>query len=527
MQLRPYQERGVTATATKLAQGKRKLIVQLATGGGKTVMFSAISQRFIEKSGKAVLILVHRKELLLQTRRTLYNMCSITAQPIVAGMRNLPPAKVYVGMVESVNNRVELLRDIGLVIIDEAHIAVHNKMHEHFPTQFIIGFTATPLSANRKKPLHGYYEDIICCVDIPELIKSNALCQNITRAPKDTVDRAALAVKNGEFNEGLMGMAFSKPRYVANTVKAYEKFAKGTKTIVFNVTIDHSRQVAAAFKDAGYNTRHLDSEMGAGERDVILQWFKITDDAVLNNVGILTAGFDEPTIETVIMNRCTLSMPLWLQITGRGSRPTPAKEIFTIIDLGGNALVHGDWNLPRDWENIFFNPPKPGEGVAPVKDCPECEAIVAAATRICPHCGHEFPTKEQTVEEELADFVIVTQGINVAEMIEKHKEKKDYFPFFKIGADLAKQAKNTIPVMTDDNAEFIYSKYAELAKEWCNKKGKKFNQWHQERAKEHLYTELASHFKKWTSPIVKSTYGPVTSSQIDNPHLLPQLNKPA
>lgn len=507
MQLRPYQERGVRETAQKLALGKRKIICQLATGGGKTVMFSAISHRYVEKSGKSVLILVHRKELLMQTRRTLYNAFGITAQPIIAGQKNIPPAKVYVGMVESVNRRIELLKNIGMVIIDEAHIAVHNKMHEHFPTQFIVGFTATPLSASKKNPLKNYYEDIVCCVDIPELIKSGSLCQNITRAPADVVNRKELAIKNGEFNEGLMGMAFSKPRYIENTVKAYEKYGKDTKTIVFNVTIDHSKQVHAAFIAAGYNSRHLDSEMDPKERDAILQWFKVTPDAILNNVGILTAGFDEPSIETVMINRATMSMPLWLQMTGRGSRPTEAKGMFTIIDLGGNAVSHGDWSFARDWEGIFHNPPKPGDGVAPVKSCPKCNGILPASTRVCPLpdedgvlCGYEFPTKEQEKEDELSDFVIVTQDIDVQQVIERHKDKKDYYPFFKIGADLARQAKNTVPVMTDENAEFIYQRYAELAKEWCHKKEKKWNQWHKDRARDHLYNELAVHFKKWKRP---------------------------
>lgn len=505
MQLRPYQERGVAMTAQKLSLGKRKIVVQLATGGGKTVMFSAISNRYIEKSGKSVLILVHRKELLLQTRRTLYNGFGITSQVIVAGMKTIPPAKVYVGMVESVNNRIDRLRDIGMVIIDEAHIAVHNKMHDHFPTQYILGFTATPLSANRKKPMNLYYEDIVCCVDIPELIKDGSLCQNITWTPGDVVDRSSLAVKNGEFNEGLMGMAFSKPRYINNTVKQYEKRAKGTKTIVFNVTIDHSKEVCAAFNTAGHEARHLDSEMDLKEREAILKWFKETPDAILNNVGILTAGFDEPSIETVIVNRCTLSMPLWLQMTGRGSRPTEAKCAFTIIDLGGNGNAHGDWNYQRDWENIFFNPPKPGDGVAPTKNCPECDRLLPAPTRICPECGYEFPTKEAEKEEELADFVIITKDIDVRAVIEANKEKKEYYPFFKIGKDLARQAKNTIPSMTDENAAFILNRYYELAKEWCHAKNKKFNQWHQERAKEHLYSELQQHFKKWTPQTLAST----------------------
>jgi hypothetical protein len=201
------------------------------------------------------------------------------------------------------------------------------------------------------------------------------------------------------------------------------------------------------------------------------------------------------------MNRATLSMPLWLQCCGRGSRPTDAKSSFTIIDLGQNAISHGDWSMPRDWENLFFNPPVAGKpGVAPVKNCPECDAIVPARTMVCQYCNHEFPAPEIEEADRLSDFVIVTKGIDVASIIQANKEKREYYPFFKIGKDLAYQAKNTIPEMTDDNAEFILKKYYEFAAEWCKQKDKKFNQWHKDRAKDHLFTELGSLFKKWQPP---------------------------
>lgn len=503
MILRPYQELSVSAVAAKLAEGKRKVVFQLATGGGKTVVFSAISQRYVSKSNKSVLILVHRKELLQQTRRTLYNAFGISAQVIIAGMKTVPAAKVYVGLVESVRRRISLVKDIGLVIIDEAHIDAFNKLHEAFPSQYIIGFTATPLSANKRKPMKDHYEDIVCGIDIPDLIKNGNLCQNITFAPRDTVSRAALTVKGNEFDEGLMTMQFSAARYVNNTVSAYEKWVKHTKTIIFNCTIDHSIQVNNAFVVAGYESKHLDSTMTATERTHILNWFKHTPKAILNNVGILTAGFDEPTIETVIFNKATMSMPMWLQCTGRASRPTDSKSAFTIIDMGGNAVTHGDWCDSRDWENIFWNPKraKEGEGVASVKTCPQCDAIIPGSTRTCKFCGYEYPPKELEMEEELSDFVVVTKGIDVQQIMETNKEKKEYYPFFKIGADLAAYAKSTVPSLTDDVLQFILNNYYTKAQEWCKAAGKKWNEWHRTRAQEHLYAELEKHFKKWVNPL--------------------------
>lgn len=490
--LRDYQENGVNSVAKKLTTNK-KIIYQLATGGGKTITFSAITKRYIEKSGKAVLILVHRKELMSQTLRTLYSAFNISGQMIKAGMKTVPVSAVYVGMVDSTIKR--LPDNVGLVIIDEAHNLSFAKMFAHFPTQLIIGFTATPLTANKKKPLKDYYDDIVCGVDIPQLIKQGSLCQNITYAPEN-VDTSTLKIKAGEYDEGVMAIEFSKAKHIQNTVDAYIKHSANTKTLVFNCNIEHSNLVTKAFIERGLPCKSLDSTMD--DRDEIIHWYMNKPNAILCNVSILTTGFDAPDTETIIMNRATLSMPLWLQCCGRGSRPTEAKNIFTIIDLGGNAMTHGDWCKPRDWENLFFNPPKLGKpGVAPVKACKRCTAIIAIRTMECPYCHYQYPPPIIEEAAKMSDFIIFTQGIDVPSLIKSNKEKKEYFPFFNIAKQLASAAKETIPVMTEETFNFILQNYHRKAKEWCNIKGKRFNEWHQERAKTTLIEELQKNYKTW------------------------------
>ena len=494
MQLRDYQESGVTQVAIKLTK-HRKVIYQLATGGGKTITFSAITKRYIEKAPlQHVLILVHRKELMVQTVRTLFHAYGISAQMIRAGMKFVPPSNAYVGMVESTIRRIPA--HIGLVIIDEAHNLSFAKIHDYFPTQMIIGFTATPLTGSKHKPLKNYYEDIVCGIDIPDLIAHGSLSQNITFAPKDAVDAAALKVKAGEYDEREMAATFSKGKHIQNTVEAYQKHAANTKCLVFNCNIAHSELVTQAFQLAGLNCRSLDSTMN--NRDEIIKWYYDTPGAILCNVAILTTGFDAPDTETIIMNRATLSMPLWLQCCGRGSRTTSTKKTFTIIDLGQNAITHGDWCDSRNWEHIFHNPKGPGKpGVAPVRNCPKCDAILAARCLMCQYCGHLFPPPEVEEAERMSEFVVVTKGIDVTAMIEQHRQRKEYFPFFLIGKELAMAAKKTVPEMNEENFKFILRNYDELAKAWCHEVGKKYNQWHRERAKFTLIEELQKNFKKW------------------------------
>lgn len=521
----------------------RKTIAQLATGGGKTVTFAGICKRYLDRAnkpgtipgaGKTVLIIVHRIELLTQTRKTCFNAFGITCQPVIAGMKHIPPADVYVCMVETLSrilNRdggINKFGDVGIVIIDEAHRLEFMKIHDHFPTQYIIGFTATPITASRKKPLKNYYDDIVCGVDIPHLISNGDLCQNITYAPKNTVDRIKLAqqrggIMGGDFNDKIMGNEFSKIKYVHNTVESYKKHAEGTKALIFNVNVIHSKIVTDAFTLAGYPSKHIDGTMGESERTAILKWFETTPGAILNNVGIGTTGLDIPTIETVIVNKATMSLSLWLQMCGRGSRPTESKLMFTIIDMGGNAITHGDWNQSRDWDDMFHHPDKPGKNnVAPVKTCPQCDGIVPASTKICiltklngDVCGWEFNRNEIPVEHELHEFVVVTKGIDVNMVIQMNAEKKEFAGFYSIGERLAADAKKTIDEMNDEFALFILDKYHDLGREWLrairkksdkpNPKRRAYNQWYQNKAREILVQKLKFYYPKWETKLIEPT----------------------
>jgi type I site-specific restriction endonuclease len=137
---------------------------------------------------------------------------------------------------------------------------------------------------------------------------------------------------------------------------AYMEKSFGKKTLIFNNGIHTSLYVYETFKKAGLNIRHLDNTTPNDERKSILKWFKKTPNAILTSVSILTTGFDEPTVESIILNRATKSITLYFQMIGRGSRRLPHKTAFTIIDLGNNALRFGLWNAPVDWQQIFKSP---------------------------------------------------------------------------------------------------------------------------------------------------------------------------
>ena len=481
MILRPYQERFITNISAKL-RIHRKVVAQLATGGGKTVCFAEICDRYCAKSSQDVLILVHREELLTQASKAI----NLPVQKVVAGMKTIPPARVYVAMVESAHKRLDLFTNIGMVIVDECHIGNFTKVIDHFKEQYIIGFTATPLAAKKTNPLRNYFDDIVCGIDIPDLIEQGFLAPEQTYSSSSIVERAKLKMKAGDFDAAQMGAMYKEPKYIDTTLKAYQKHSLGRKTIIFNCNVEHSMAVNSAFIEAGFNSRHLDAN--SPDRAEVLEWFANTPDAILNNIGIATTGFDQPDIETVIVNKATASMPLWLQMCGRGARPHPIKLAFTIIDLGGNCMTHGSWAASRNWEDIFHNPKKPGAGVAPVKECPTCQALLHTSKMTC-FCGYEFP-KKVVLDQGIEDFILMTDSVDIKRLIQINEHHKEYRSLFVAVEHVALLAKKNIKKINSEAYLHIEKKNHEIARLWCRERNRKFNRFHKDLVDEKLKTTL-------------------------------------
>lgn len=337
------------------------LLYQLPTGGGKTVIFSEIVRRYIKKHNKKVVILTHRIELCKQTSKMLTNF-GVDNKVINSNVKELPDQdqyKCFVAMVETLNNRLNdkklRLEDIGLVIIDEAHYNSFRKLFKFFENCFILGVTATPLSSNIKLPMKDNYQKLIVGDDISTLIK-NGFLANAELYNFDVELNTLKIGINGDYTVKSSESLYTNSYMLSKLVFAYEEMSKGKKTLIFNNGINTSKEVYYTFKRAGYNVRHLDNTCSKQERKEILKWFKNTPDGILSSVSILTTGFDEPTVESVILNRATRSLTLYFQMIGRGSRVLKDKKSFMVLDLGNNAVRFGPWDQPVDWQHIFKYP---------------------------------------------------------------------------------------------------------------------------------------------------------------------------
>lgn len=338
-----------------------KLLYQLPTGGGKTVIFSEMARRYIEKTGKKVLILTHRIELSVQTSNMLtgFGVKNIVINSDLKHLVDEDQVQCFVAMVETLNNRLQEksveLKNIGLVIIDEAHYNSFRKLFKYYEHCFILGVTATPLSSNVKLPMNNLYDELIEGRSIQYLIDQGFLANAKTYSYNVGLGSLKRG-QHGDYTVKSSELLYSREGMVKTLLQAYQERALDRKTLIFNPGIKTSHQVYAIFKRAGHNVRHIDSTQGKKERVEVLKWFKETKNAILTSVGILTTGFDEPTIQTIIINRATRSLGLYFQMIGRGSRVMKDKDHFDIVDLGNNVARFGLWQNPVDWQEIFHNP---------------------------------------------------------------------------------------------------------------------------------------------------------------------------
>lgn len=493
--LRQYQVDNIRDVFSEFKKGNKRVIYQLPTGGGKTLTSCELIHFFVEKNKPfEALFFVHRVELLEQFKRSFESQFNDFQVGIIDADTKMKrfDLSVNVAMVETGYKRFKkdssFFGDkIRLVIMDEAHNSNFDKVLDFFPNAYIIGLTATPIRQGNSNPLNKHYNSIVCGPAIQELINQNSLLPNLTYVIDNKINYKNLKKVAGDYSSSSIFNELKNEKYVQNVIKVYIEKSLNKKTMVFNSNVAHSKLLTEAFIKAGFDAKHLDGSMKEEDRKSVLKWFEITPNAILNNVAVLTAGYDEPTIETVIFNLPTTSLSKWLQCCGRGSRLSFGKEFFTIIDLGGNAERLGDWSFDHDWKGIFETAKYKlaGEGEAPIKICPECACAVHISVMECPACGFKFIKQEEAREEE-EEIKVKLLVNNFAKKVNVHKisnfvEKsgwKDYAGLYLIRDILRKDLKGSNILEGSLEYEKLKSIYFEEVEKWCEINGKKFDSWH-------------------------------------------------
>lgn len=422
--LRAYQEEAQGSVLAYWAAGGGSPLVEMATGLGKSVVIATLVRLLAESYPVRILVLVHVKELVEQNFMALHRLWPQAPAGIyAAGLgQRVAHRRITFGSIQSLYNKAELLGDIDVVIIDETHLVpkagagmyrtLLDALRERVPDMRVCGFTATAFRMGEGRLDEGddrLFDETVYSYGVGDGIADGWLSPLI--APSRTtsgdaliqVDVSKVAKRGGEFVAGALEAAFDVDELTKAAIAQCLDLGRDRKSwLVFCSGVKHAFHVRDALRLAGVSAETITGDTDARERARTISEFKAGRIRALTNANVLTTGFDAPGVDMLVMLRSTLSVGLYIQMAGRGTRLAPGKKDCLVADYAGNVRRHG----PVD----AIEPPNRKKGTAGVavavnevraKECDSCGSLVAIQARTCPHCGADLagtPDHEDTAD---------------------------------------------------------------------------------------------------------------------------------
>jgi superfamily II DNA or RNA helicase len=424
--LRPYQQRGIDAIKRAYINGFKAPLYVLPTGGGKTVLFSAMAQS-AEARGKRVLILAHRVELVDQIVQALRSF-DVTPDIIAAGYNRSAGRfrasnnAVAVASVQTLVRRLDSYPAPTLVICDEAHHCAGGNSWSTILRQYsdakILGVTATPCRLDGRG-LSAHFDHLILGPTPQQLTADGYLVRAKIFAPP-TVDTSGLLVRAGEFKTEQADALMNSPAITGDAYSHYKQHADWVPALAFCTSVSHAHAVADRFRKEGVAAAALDGGTDREVRRMVVQDFRERRIKVLASCDLFSEGFDVPGAHAGIMLRPTASVGLFLQQVGRILRPAPGKQHAILLDHVGNTQRHGMPDEDRHWE-LSMDAAKKKKKEAGVRVCPKCFAAFGARATQCAECGAIFETKPR---QELEERPGALQEITAEEIQRRHERRE-------------------------------------------------------------------------------------------------------
>jgi len=407
MNLRTYQQECIEALRKAFNAKHRRVLLVAPTGAGKTVMFSYLTSKLIER-GNRVLLMAHRDFLLEQISETLSRF-EIQHGFIAAKRKRELCHLVQVAGVHTLKSRVEKIAwKPDWIICDEAHHATAgswNTILEAYPAARVVGVTATPQRLDGRG-LGEVFEHMVLGPRVQDLMDQGFLSRVHYYSPK-TVSTEGMHTRMGDFVQREIEEAVNNKGVTGHAVDWYRKVCNGLPAIAFCASISHAEHVAEGFREAGYRWQALHSRMKYADNQAAIQKLGNGQLHGISSCDIVSEGFDVPIVTAAILLRPTQSLGLHLQQIGRVLRPATGKEKAIVIDHVGNVakclkgawlLNHGRAEDDRVWS---LESQAKGESKTPIKRCPECLGMIPAAAPECPLCGLIFEKTERGTLEQL------------------------------------------------------------------------------------------------------------------------------
>lgn len=335
MELRPYQETARQKVQEEWEEGKKRTLLVLPTGTGKTIVFSKIIEDRVKK-GERVLVIAHRGELLEQASDKLYKSTGLKTATEKAEQTSLGSFyRVVVGSVQTLQREKRLNQFppeyFDTIVIDEAHHAIsdgYQRVLQHFEDANVLGVTATPDRGDMRN-LGSYFESLAYEYSLPEAIKSGYLSPIKALTIPLKLDLSNVKQQAGDFSTKDLGTALDP--YLEQIAEEMKKQCFNRKTVVFLPLVKTSQKFRDILNKHGFKAAEVNGE--SADREQVLKDYEEGKYNVLCNSMLLTEGWDCPSVDCVIVLRPTKVRALYSQMVGRGTRLAPGKKELLLLDF--------------------------------------------------------------------------------------------------------------------------------------------------------------------------------------------------
>lgn len=335
MELRPYQETARQKVQEEWEEGKKRTLLVLPTGTGKTIVFSKIIEDRVKK-GERVLVIAHRGELLEQASDKLYKSTGLKTATEKAEQTSIGSFyRVVVGSVQTLQREKRLNQFppeyFDTIVIDEAHHAIsdgYQRVLQHFESANVLGVTATPDRGDMRN-LGSYFESLAYEYSLPEAIKSGYLSPIKALTIPLKLDLSNVKQQAGDFSTKDLGTALDP--YLEQIAEEMKKQCFDRKTVVFLPLVKTSQKFRDILNQHGFKAAEVNGE--SGDREQVLKDYEEDKYNVLCNSMLLTEGWDCPSVDCVIVLRPTKVRALYSQMVGRGTRLAPGKKELLLLDF--------------------------------------------------------------------------------------------------------------------------------------------------------------------------------------------------
>lgn len=427
MILRPYQTE-VIERARSAMKVHRRVLLQLPTGGGKTVISGTMMHGCV-KAGWRIWFLCHRQELIDQTAKTLRGL-GIEFGYVAAGYPKAKREQVLICAVGTVGRRLDDLPAPDIIFVDEAHHSVAgtwSAIISKFDKARIVGLTATPERLDGRG-LGDVFTALVPGPPVRDLMDDGWLAdyRAWSHAPPDL---SHLKMRGKDYDPEALSATMSNADLIGDVVEHYMEHAAGERGVAFCVDVNHSLRMRDAFRDAGVRCEQLDGSAPKEVRRRVTGEFKRGEVEVLTSVDLFGEGYDLPELAVAILARPSKSLSLILQQCGRTFRPVWAdgfdldtrsgrldaiahstKPCAKLLDHAGN-LRHpdlGGHGLPddhREWTLEGRKKSSRASGGSYARICPKCFGASPPRTEVCQYgCGHVFVMTPRELEEAAGDL---------------------------------------------------------------------------------------------------------------------------